>query len=234
MVSIMKKLLARSPYKIPFVKNCGCFDPQTMAAVEGAEALAEQALQHLVELRVFQGEEADAALAAYTTLINDTAAKEKLSKYSRDTRLDKFLLGLAQDRSAPSSLLKFIRIVLCLTHGQAAVERGFSINKQLLVPNLAEKSLIAQRIIRDHLNCRCDNNPINCLIDSPLLASVRNSHGRYKLALQEEQDKREQNSSDSQDRKRKLLIMEEKEQERKRLKLHLDILDRDIDKLQKS
>ena len=34
------------------------------------------------------------------------------------------------------------RIIFTLSHGQAAVERGFSVNSKLLVENLQEKTLL--------------------------------------------------------------------------------------------
>ena len=46
---------------------------------------------------------------------------------------------------------KLIKMILCLNHGQAAVERGFSVNKNLLQVNITEASVVAQRIIYDHM-----------------------------------------------------------------------------------
>ena len=43
------------------------------------------------------------------------------------------------------------KLLLCLSHGQASVERGFSVNSNLLVENMHEDSLIAQRIVHDHV-----------------------------------------------------------------------------------
>ena len=47
-------------------------------------------------------------------------------------------------------------MALHLSHGQASVEKGFSVNKELVVENQQEESLIASRIIKDHImhvNC---------------------------------------------------------------------------------
>ena len=38
-----------------------------------------------------------------------------------------------------------------LSYGQASVEKGFSINSNLLVENMHEDSLTAQRIVCDHV-----------------------------------------------------------------------------------
>ena len=39
---------------------------------------------------------------------------------------------------------------MILSHGQSSLERGFSINKEILDNNLQKKSLISQRLIYDH------------------------------------------------------------------------------------
>ena len=42
-------------------------------------------------------------------------------------------------------------MILCLNHGQADIERGFSVNKNQLKFNMKETSLISQRVICDHM-----------------------------------------------------------------------------------
>ena len=40
---------------------------------------------------------------------------------------------------------------MLLSHGQPSVERSFSVNKELVVENQQEQTLVARRIIRDHI-----------------------------------------------------------------------------------
>ena len=51
-------------------------------------------------------------------------------------RLDEFYWNYIKD----AKVWKIFRIVFALSHGQAAIERGFSVNSKLLVENLQEKS----------------------------------------------------------------------------------------------
>ena len=51
------------------------------------------------------------------------------------------------NRSEFPNLWSVIKLLLLLSHGQASVERGFSVNKEVSVEHLAETSLIAQRTI---------------------------------------------------------------------------------------
>ena len=50
-----------------------------------------------------------------------------------------------------SELWKLFKILLILSHGQAQVEHGFSVNKNLLVENQHTTTLTAHRIIHDHM-----------------------------------------------------------------------------------
>ena len=40
-------------------------------------------------------------------------------------------------------------MIMVLSHGQATVERGFSINKEVEVENLKQENIVAQRIVCD-------------------------------------------------------------------------------------
>ena len=40
---------------------------------------------------------------------------------------------------------------LLLSHGQASVERGYSIDKEISVENMTAQTLISQRVIKNHL-----------------------------------------------------------------------------------
>ena len=46
---------------------------------------------------------------------------------------------------------RVVELLLLMSHGQATVERGFSVNKEVVVENLSERSFIAQRIIHDRI-----------------------------------------------------------------------------------
>lgn len=41
------------------------------------------------------------------------------------------------------------RMLLILSHGEASVERCFSVNKEIMVENMQEESFVGQRLIQD-------------------------------------------------------------------------------------
>ncbi|GAA6108193.1 uncharacterized protein LOC121526132 isoform X4 [Tachysurus ichikawai] len=61
--------------------------------------------------------------------------------------ISKFLGNLI--RPEYTALWDLIKHLLTLSHGQGAVERGYSINKDMLVENLKERSLVALRMVQD-------------------------------------------------------------------------------------
>ena len=47
---------------------------------------------------------------------------------------------------------------LCLSRGQASVERGFSVHKETTTENQKEKYLVAQRMVKDHTRVLYDGD----------------------------------------------------------------------------
>jgi hypothetical protein len=73
-------------------------------------------------------------------------------------------------------------LVLILSHGNADVESGFSINGDMLVENLQEQSLVAQRSVYDCIKEAGDVLSVD--INKTMLQYVRGSRSRYEEALE--------------------------------------------------
>ena len=80
-------------------------------------------------------------------------------------------------------LKKIVKLVLILSHGNAEVERGFSVNKVCLQDNMTESTLIGFRTVCDTVQKMggIDKVPIT----KSLLHSVKNASARYKESLGE-------------------------------------------------
>ena len=77
------------------------------------------------------------------------------------------------------------KIIFTYSHGQAAVERGFSVNSKLLVENLQEKSLVASRFV--YSSVKSDANHFSELFFNPRLKqNVWAARMRYELYLEEQ------------------------------------------------
>ena len=85
------------------------------------------------------------------------------------------------------------KLVFVLSHGQSSIERGFSINKQLLVENLKEKSLIALHTIEDHLSSSGET-PESIKIGREMQQHARKASSQYREDLQMQKSKKESDS----------------------------------------
>ena len=66
-------------------------------------------------------------------------------------RVDDFWMKIL-DSASTLDLENIVRIVMILSHGNARVESGFSINDDMLLPNMLSESIIAQRIMYEDVS----------------------------------------------------------------------------------
>ena len=85
--------------------------------------------------------------------------------------------------------MEVIQSFLTFSHGQVAVERGFSVNSSLLQPDLKSHSLIAQRMIYDTI--KLTEMPLAKFQVTPaLLRSCSCARQKYTDYLQQQKDQR--------------------------------------------
>ena len=131
-----------------------------------------------------------------------TADSEAFNGFSMETgRVDTFYFDRLSNKADFKELWKVVKLLLALSHGQATVERGFSSNKEVMVENLAQHSLVAQRVICDHV--RSVGGVLNVVFSKELLLSAASGRQRYHTALDEK--RRENEATRRSDRKRSLL-----------------------------
>ena len=80
--------------------------------------------------------------------------------------------------------------VFVLSHGQAAVERGFNLRDQLFKENVSAESLNAHRIITDHM-ISCNVKPETIDISNKLLLSAKSSRVKYEEAKKQNPENEE-------------------------------------------
>ena len=85
------------------------------------------------------------------------------------------------DKSHFSALWQIVKLTLILSHGNAAVESGFSINNDMLVENLLEDSLVGQRTVYDSIQKA--GGVLSVHIDKRMLQIVRAARSLWEEAL---------------------------------------------------
>ena len=179
------KIIERSPLKYPLVRAVSCLAPNS---VVNSQVVAEKRMRNLVQTMYEKGYitsvVADKCVSQFGDLCSKASGtfRSKFSGFNRSSdRLDTFYYSILGQDPEFTELFYVVRLVLTLSHGNACVESGFSINDDMLVENLHEDSLIAQRIVYDEVQSAGGIASIK--LDIALLSYVRGSHARYEQAL---------------------------------------------------
>jgi hypothetical protein len=99
-----------------------------------------------------------------------------------------------------NELFDVVKLSLIMSHGNATVESGFSINKQILVGNLNEHTLVCQRQVYDAIYST--GGVTNLQINDKIIKYYMSSHRNYKLFRDEEKKKVKSISKEASDKKK--------------------------------
>ncbi|CAN7997184.1 unnamed protein product, partial [Ixodes hexagonus] len=140
--------MERSPLKYKLTRGASCLDPSSALSPEVGEKQLCIALGVLTERQWPTGLEAERTHRSYVDVCSLSSVQAALEVFDRkEQRLDALWFEFcSRDHK---DLFPFVKLILCLSHGNAVVERGLSVNKECLVGNLKEESLIAQSVVYD-------------------------------------------------------------------------------------
>jgi len=99
----------------------------------------------MLEKNFLKGDECDELKSQYKDFISLSKLdyRHKFANYNVLTdRLDAFLFSIIGSKDEYSKLWEFINMILTLSCGQAAIERGFSVNKNLIPRICFKKQLL--------------------------------------------------------------------------------------------
>ena len=191
MKSFLIKIAQKSPLKFSIVKGLSCFNPIIALDIDNAERRLSIVLEKFVENNLLLGTVAEKVEKEFRQIISLKSTQEKLRDFkASETRLDHFWVRVLEMQGFKNyeNLFTFMKHVMILSHGNAAAERSFSVNKECIVENQKEESLIAQRVICDAVSSM--NEPlVNFQINKTLIKEVRLSSSLYKQALEDNKKK---------------------------------------------
>lgn len=221
LIELLQKLLTKCPASYSLVRNLSALNPREMASdADQSISRFKRVVSQLVNVRRIKESDCDAIIQEYTSFLDNIPAfgSEKFLNFKFSTdRLDE-LFSTYMNTESYQKLFKVVQLLLVLSHGQASVERGFSVNKELEIENLANQSLMAQRLVCDHLNAV--GGVLNVPLTQPLLTSCAGARKRYERYLdQQRQNKKSEEGS----RKRKSLLDEIEELKEKKRRMNEDI-----------
>nr|CAD7433898.1 unnamed protein product [Timema monikensis] len=221
LTTMIAKLQEKSPLKQKAVRGLSSLDP---CVIQHSPQLAQKRFSFLLEelnhANIINDVLAENAKKEYLHFCN--LKKSELQEIFRpcdqfsdevglDTIYGSFLIGEANYKH----LWEVIKICLVLSHGNATVEGGFSVNKSLLVENMHEKTVIAQRHIHDEIQEAGGIKNIH--ISKKMLDYVRGARKRYHEYL--EMKKQEKSEKDKKKAEKRKLDIQVKDLEGERKKL---------------
>ena len=219
-VAFITKLNAKSPLKYSIVRNMSCLAPENIVQDRVSQINKfQKVLRAMVEARRLKSSECDSIMLEFSEFAESAAEMPRFCEFKKSgsERLDTlYSETVAQNFK---KLWPVIRTVLLLSHGQATVERSFTINKSVTTENIGEHTLIARRAVSDHLHHV--GGLQNVVITKEMIKSVQLSRLRYGQYLTEKkeaaavalkQNKRKQDKEVVKENKKKLKKLQDDRQ----------------------
>lgn len=148
LVAILQKIMSKAPINRSLVRSLSWLDPRLLPKISESEIVRridnlDVTLRHMVDARKMQPSQCDAVRTEYRAACENIAGGGSTAEYENFSpsvhRLDKLLFPVLGTNAKYASLWSLVKQILILSHGQATVERGFSINKETATDNLSEK-----------------------------------------------------------------------------------------------
>ena len=199
-------------------------DPRLMAGKkDNCIAKFGRVLHKLSDLHQVRDADCDAIQQQFRSFVNEVvlANSTTFKDFNPDNeRLDTFL-AVYLKCTQYEKLWMVTKKLLILSHGQATVERGFSINSHVAVENLKEESLVAQRIVHDAITTA--GGVCQMPVTKSMLSYAQGARQRYMAYLEAEEKVLKQNIEQNFNSKQKHECEEAEKMEAKKKRLNQDI-----------
>lgn len=215
-------LFEKAPLRYPLVRSLSVLDPRVfLKSKEVSTRKLTTVLRLFVETGRIEEKCCDEILREFGHFYDHglmTASDSFRNFNPEHGSLDAFYHEHLSSNAECRHLWEVVKLLLILSHGQASVERGFSVNKKVMVENLKEHSLISQRVIHDHV--RSVGGLLNIAYTKELLLSAAAARQKYHMYLD---DQRCLKQDEQKTQKRKGLMEEITEIKSKKKRLEEDM-----------
>ena len=185
-VALLQKVQERCPLEYRIVGYAVSMSPSQLIA------LREKSSDYFCKLvdKLYGGhwissKAADLAKKEFDSLLKSAHTELKDNFLKFDEKRESFFAGIRSKCASYKNCGEIFKLVFPMA--RPFVERSFSINKELLVKNLHEESIVYQRVVYDHVdNTRESITKIP--ITNAMLKSCKLAHSRYVTALKEKKE----------------------------------------------
>ena len=151
---MVKKMKEKSPATYPLVRMMTSLDPRRISKEDNVKKFTG-CLSIMSESNWIRGDEVNRIVSQYKHFL-DAVVEEHQESFKNfkpgEERLDQLLSYHLQGVKEYRELWHVVRQLLLLSHGQATVEMGFSVNKEASSDNISQLSLVARRQIINHVS----------------------------------------------------------------------------------
>ena len=176
--------------KYSIARNMTCLDPRYMAKHRACSKLKlKKMLEVLVTQKRVHEDDVDVLNRMYSEFLKDVVGGDNMAKFRDfDVVEGRVYEAMGTDKRF-GKLWKVVRKLLLLSHGQASVERGFSVNRQVEKENMSEGMHVALRCICDYLSYAGGILEVTMTKELSSASGARQSYNRY---LEEQRQKKAQ------------------------------------------
>ena len=212
LTQLVSKPFERTPLTSIVVRSASIFDPKTFIAYNSdkVEKILEKLLHHLMGLHRINASTCNKIVLQLDLFHKEVeSCSDKFTKYDRhEEPLDSFYFTLfPRLHSRYPELSYLLKLILVLSHGQASVERGFSLRNSTLKDNISDLSTYSKRVIIDHML----SNKIKAStmeISTLMMVSYKSARTKYEEAMQKEVLAKKVTKEESQSKLLKIQINE--------------------------
>ena len=122
-----------------------CLNPSHVTNLASSSESFKQLMNQLVYLKIFPEKPGDKTLMQFSNFILNCVKEEP------ETRIDDSYFHSLTNISEHNELCAILKLIFTISHGQADVKRGFSLNKNFLNQNMETLTIASCRKVKDHL-----------------------------------------------------------------------------------
>ena len=180
--ALVAKIQERCPLKHSFVRALKALDPIVMNLDPiSVKTSFSNVTRKLVSTKIRTAAQCDLAERQYSQMLR--CKKEELNQFNQKTqRLDQFYYNLLKGKEEFQELWQIVERILVLSHGQAKVERGFSVNEDMLLPNMKKETLVGMRLVYDTMKSQ-DVKIHEFNITDKMVQSCSQARAKYDIYL---------------------------------------------------
>ena len=196
-VCMLKKIFEKSSLTSDIVRGASVLDPFVISSVKKprAENLFKILLTELIDNKILSPC-CDTTIAQFSEFLENECKNQNDNFSRQDDQLDHFYFHVVRIQKY-GELAFVVKLVLTLSHGQAAAERCFSVRNNCNITNMEPENIVGSKIVKDHMLAnKLEAHSI--VIDKPFLLQVTEAHLRHGDHCQKKKEEQEKLQNDAQ------------------------------------